>query len=314
MKHSNTWFALILIASALLLSAARNTCAEPRSENHASKSERRSGDSNATSDPITTPINQPSAYSTSTDGGRITYNYNGDFKYAAPTPAPESGWKKFGDIANVASAIAVAFFTMMLWHVSRQQKVLAEQTEETAQRSVEVTRLAYLASRPYVTADEFVMKNFTTVNRLPDDAPPLTFMVVNFKLKNVGKGPAIIRIARAKLKIVSNDPEAWKFLPNPIDDWGDLSDCVPVPLEARVIPSDSSVLATTGFTPLPSEEEYKAIKMTYDQHIVIYGSLEYFDAAGEKYTAGFGVIYRPKGLLGENEFFSTGPAKYNPLI
>jgi hypothetical protein len=203
------------------------------------------------------------------------------------------------------ATIAIAKFNKQLVGVTHD---MPKATAEAAK----FTKLAYIANRPYLTADEFILKNFTTVNRLPDDAAPFTFMVANFKLRNVGKGPAIIRIARAKMKIVPNDPEAWKFLANPADDWGDLSDCISIPLSARVIPADGSILATTGFTPLPSEEEYKAIKMTYDQHIVIYGSLEYLDATGQKYEAGFGVIYRPKDML-DAEFFSTGPAKYNPL-
>jgi hypothetical protein len=229
--------------------------------------------------------------------------------------APNNEEKDASDRATVVIAVftvvmglatvAIAIFNCQLVGVTN------EMTKATAE-AAKFTKLAYIANRPYVTADEFVLKNFSTVNRLPDDAPALTFMVANFKLRNVGKGPAIIHIARAKMKIVPNDPEAWKFLPNPSDDWGDLSDCVSIPLSARVIPADSSILATTGFTPLPTEEEYKAIRMTYDQHIVIYGSLEYIDAAGQKYEAGFGVIYRPKDML-NGEFFSTGPAKYNPL-
>ena len=267
MKHSCICFALILTVSALLLSGARNA----RGENNASKVETNSGESHATSDPVATPINQPTAYGTSTEGSRVTYNHNGDFKYVAPPPSAQSDLKKVGDIANLLSTIAVAVFTGMLWYVSKQQKLLAEKTEETARRSVEITKLEYLANSPYVFADDFVLKNFSTRNRLPEDAAALTFMVANFQIKNVGKGPAIITAARAKLKILPDDPANRRLLPNPSDDWGDLSDCVSIPLSARVIPAERSITASTGFAGLPSEEDYRAIKMTYDKHIVVYG-------------------------------------------
>jgi hypothetical protein len=185
--------------------------------------------------------------------------------------------------------------------------------EEISRRSVKITQLAYLANSPYVFADDFILKNFTTRNRLPDDAAALTFMVANFQLKNVGQGPAIITIARAKLKILPDDPTNRKLLPNPSDDWGDLDDCVSIPLSARVIPADKSITASTGFAALPSEEDYRAISMTYDKHIVVYGLLEYTDAAGQTYKGGFGVLYRPKRMLGDDDFFTTGPIKYNRL-
>ncbi len=173
-------------------------------------------------------------------------------------------------------------------------------------------RLAYIANRPYVFADDFVMKNFTTQDRLPEDTTGIIFMVATFKLKNVGKGPAIVRSAKAKLKTVPNDPSKWRLLPNPSDDWGDLSDCIAIPLSSRVIPDGGFIDASTGFNGLPSEQDYRAIKMTYDKHIVVYGTIEYTDAANRRYTVGFGVLYRPQGMLND-EFWITGPTGYNLL-
>ncbi len=53
--------------------------------------------------------------------------------------------------------------------------------------------------------------------------------------------------------------------------------------------------------------------MTYDKLIVVYGLLEYIDAAGQTYQGGFGVLYLPKGPFSEDDFFTTGPIKYNRL-
>jgi hypothetical protein len=304
--------ASILIAFALLLCTGRNAISEPGGKRNISKAERDDRQLAASGSPIAAPVHQRSQKQTDSHTSSETNNYSGTFKSDAQANPPEGFWRTAGDIATVVSAIFVAVFTGLLWHVSKQQKRLAGKTEETTRRSVEVARLAYVANSPSVFADDFVLKNFTTTERLPDDTTGLIFMVANFKLRNVGKGPAVIRMAKAKLKILPNEPKNWQLLPNPSDDWGDLSDCVPIPLSARVIPADGSIIATTGFSGLPSEEDYKAVKMTYDKHIIVYGSLEYTDASGEKYDLGFGVTYRPQGMLND-EFFSTGPAKYNRL-
>src|SRR5713101_5092223 len=122
MKLSNTWFALTLIASVSLLSAARNASGEPHSRIHTSKIEAGSRKDIAGSEPVAPPIDQSAAEKSNARSGGETYNYNGTFKYVAPANPPESGLRQLGDVATVLSTIAVAVFTFMLWYVSNRQK------------------------------------------------------------------------------------------------------------------------------------------------------------------------------------------------
>lgn len=126
MKPSKTWFALILIASVSLLSAARSVSGEPSSQQHAKKVEEPSREYVASGDPVTPPVNQSAAEKGNGRSGGETYNYNGNFNYTPPPIPPDSDWTVAGEIASVASAVLVAVFTALLWHVSRQQKGVDE--------------------------------------------------------------------------------------------------------------------------------------------------------------------------------------------
>src|SRR5580658_8526032 len=122
MKHSSTWFALILIASALLLSAVRSASGDPSVKKNTSKVEDTRDENKTSGSPVATPINHSAAEQSVTHSGGETYNYN--FNYTPPPTPPESYWSIAGEIASVASAVLVAIFTALLWHVSRQQKGL----------------------------------------------------------------------------------------------------------------------------------------------------------------------------------------------
>jgi hypothetical protein len=307
MKRANTWYASILIASALLLIGNRSASADAvkpnpvPSSSHIEKQNESGSFSQQQGQPEPTPFNLTNSSPSPNLGNETRKDQD-----QTDGDGMSSCLMITATIVMTLATGAIAWFNFQLVGVTDEMK-------KATAKAAEFTRLAYLASRPYVVADEFVLKNFTTRNRLPDDAVALTFMVANFQLRNVGKGPAIITAARAKLKMLPDDPKSRKFLPNPSDDWGDLSDCVSIPLSARVIPAETAITASTGFAGLPSEEDYKAISMTYEKHIVVYGLLEYIDAAGQTYKGGFGVLYRPKRMFGDDDFFSIGPIKYNLL-
>src|SRR5258708_7148173 len=150
MKHSSTWFALILIASASLLSAARNVSGEPRSSAHTNKIEANSREYVASGEPVATPIDQPLRGTTDARSGGETNNDKDTFKHVVPADSPEGFWEKLGDVATVLSAIAVAVFTFMLWCVSDRQKELMENAEAISRRSVEVAENSLDIYRPFL--------------------------------------------------------------------------------------------------------------------------------------------------------------------
>lgn len=211
MKHSSTWYTSILITSVLVLSATINVSGEPRSQKHARKVEAGDYQNAASGDPVATPINQVSTNKPDAHSGGKAYNYNGTFKCVSPPAAPEGGWKNIGDIATVASAIAVAFFTGMLWYVSKRQKELMEKAEATSRRSIELARTALKAERPFVFAES--LKLITTARPVEPSLQALFGSKVfgqrepnvgklefgfSYLLKNRGKGVAIVDSIRTR--------------------------------------------------------------------------------------------------------------------
>jgi hypothetical protein len=95
----------------------------------------------------------------------------------------------------------------------------------------------------------------------------------------------------------------------PIGRLGDLSDCVAFALDSQVVAADGTTKAQV-LASLPSEDDYLALKVAFTKHIVVYGSLDYLDAAGRPYSAIFGRVYRPKDMLND-EHFTLGPRRYN---
>jgi hypothetical protein len=268
----------ILVASALLPSAARTARAEPRSEHHASTVETHSRDSYANSDPIATPINQPTAHSTSTEGGRVTYNYNGDFKYVAPTATEESGWKKFSDIANVASAIAVAFFTGMLWCVSRQQKELMQNAEAISRRSVEVTELALTREKiPLVFVKQPERPTFLSGvgnNRS---------LSVTYKFKNYGNGPAFMY--SMAVNCAGLEEFSLIKLVAPIDRTFSSGEVIPAGEDTPLLQAECRVPLT--------DEEWRTFSRepTSKRKFFLYGEIAYTDIWDDKWVTGFAWIY-----------------------
>jgi hypothetical protein len=295
MKLSNIWFALILIALALFPSAALNVSASSPSPRPTPKPNESAALGNQQSHQQVTPI----GISDSSQPSQQTGTPKGEQTNGSDTAT--------GLIA--AFTIVMALATIAIAKFNRQfVGVTHEMTKATAE-AAKFTKLAYIANRPYLIPDNFVMLNFTTQARRTDQHG-LVFMTVEFVIKNVGKGPAIVEKAGAKLKILPDDPTNHRgWYPNPSDDWGDLSDCVALALDSQVIAADGTAKAQV-LANLPSDDEYLALRVAFTKHIVVYGSLDYLDAAGEPYSAIFGRIYRPKDMLNDAHF-TVGPRRYN---
>jgi hypothetical protein len=202
MTHSSTWFSLILIASALLLSAARNASGEPHSKQHASKVETAGHNDESGGGPVATTVNQSATEKANTGGGGVTYNYNGNFKYSVPANSAEGFWKKLGDVATVLSTIAVAVFTFMLWYVSKRQKELMEKAEDISRRSLEVAALALNTDRPYVFIESPQLNHTAEfVDMLRGRPTDREHIMFTCNLRNHGNGVALLESVRIRLVV-----------------------------------------------------------------------------------------------------------------
>jgi hypothetical protein len=207
MKPSSTWFALILIASVLLLSGA--SCSKRPSPvpnpRHIEKQNEPASFGQQPGQPDPTPFNRTNSPVPNLGNETSKDQTDGD--------SMSSGLMIAATIVMALATGAIAWFNFQLVGVTNQMR---KATAEAAK----FTKLAYIASRPYLIPDNFVMLNFTTQIRRTDQRG-LIFMTVEFVLKNVGKGPAIVEKAGAKLKILPDDPTNHRgWYPNPSDDWG----------------------------------------------------------------------------------------------
>ena len=124
MKHSNTWFALILIASALLLSAEPNVSAESPSPKPTKKSDSATTRHYENPRPVPTLSNQPSAEPTATSVNNYSYSYN----YYRPSSESPPVW------FQILTTIVLLAFTGGLWWTSvKQWQALQEQAKLTEQ-------------------------------------------------------------------------------------------------------------------------------------------------------------------------------------
>lgn len=193
MKQSNTWYALILIASALLLNAARSATAEsPSQQNQGRQAETSAQEHNAIADPTASTINQQTSKPTPTSGA--TYIYN---QYQQSSP-----WGDFPTWLEAIASIGLAIFAF--WQINfvkrtttasenaaeaardavratQQYVELTKELSETTKQSVELARLSLSTERPYITV--------TPVGLFPSASGAR----VNLALRNDGSRPAIIK-------------------------------------------------------------------------------------------------------------------------
>jgi hypothetical protein len=125
MKLSKSLSALILIASALLLSAAN--AANPSNRPHTNQIEQTPGDHHTAAAPTLTLSDQRGSGPTSSQSTANTYNYY--------YPAPETWLSFFGHIAAIVSAVLLTVFTGGLWFTSIRQWQIANQSLRVAQRA-----------------------------------------------------------------------------------------------------------------------------------------------------------------------------------
>jgi hypothetical protein len=206
MKHSSTWFALILIASALFQSAAQNLNADSPSPRPTQQPNKTSALSDYQSAQQVTPVSTPNISQSPPDTGAPNKKENNGSDTATKVIA------FFTVVAGFATA-AIALFNYQLVGVTEEMKKATAEAAEAAKQSAKAAELVLNTERPYVflegqqIAVTLCLSGFANMleHPVPIDvsADPLAHKGVDprdaanlhleFDLRNRGKGVAVIR-------------------------------------------------------------------------------------------------------------------------
>lgn len=198
MKPLKRWSMLILIASALLLSAARSESPYPKPGKHQNHGQTEAENKYAAGGPIPSPVEQPHWDVRSDTSGKQTYQYYGTFNYVPPQPA-DTFWTRNAAAITGITAILVAFSSALLVYIGKQAANAAESSAAAA-------RLALNAERPYVFVENqhlmlFWWKGSVSIQPATeqDEIPTHVEISFGFNLRNRGKGVAILKDVRLRL-------------------------------------------------------------------------------------------------------------------
>ncbi len=281
MKLSNPRFALILIASALLLSGAKS------SPQGANLNLRRVGQSNQGTNANKEEPGQTGLPNIATTQTNLHTEPN-NTKQQSIEVSIRKDWSDYGLLYVTVLVALITFF------------------------QYRIARLAYLVDRPYLIVGQTTLLNFTTFERMTTG---LALTTASITIENVGKRPAMVNEVKGQLLLL---PDAsGGGIPFPPADWGNLESLQHGAPQRKVIPEHGSIEVLVQYPRgLVSEEDYRAIKMTYTKILVAAGAIKYRPVAGwwqrlRPYKTTFGLRYNPPGFLGENDFFNVGPDRYN---
>jgi hypothetical protein len=273
--RSKLFSALLLIASVLFLSAANEVpkpSPSPRAITHNDEAAQ-TGKSKADHNAVSLEASQPRPGSEA-----------GQSQHKPIEILIDKDWSDYGLLYAALLVALIAFF------------------------QYRVSNLTYLVDRPYLIVGAITLHNMTTVVR----AGGIAFMTATVMIENVGKRPAVIKEAKGELILLPDASKGgWPTAPS---DWGTLKNLLFASLEKKVVGGNAAIELLIKYKAnLLSEDDYKAIKMSYEKILVAVGSIRYKAVAGwwHRYKTTFGMKYSPAGLIGEKEFFMTGPSKYN---
>jgi hypothetical protein len=283
MKHSNIWFALILIASALLLNGVSDgSGATPSNQPHPNQIEQTANGQQPATTPVATVVNQPSTAPTSSQPTNYTYNYY--------YPAPESWLTFFGQIAGIVTAILLTAFTGGLWWTSIQQwRAISGQI-----------RAQMDAERPWVMLQKRELKDWTLNG---DFAPRATFHMFKY-----GKGICFMERTKFRLAIYPGSPYGPQLPAQP--DYSDLA-CSFQKLIGIPIRPDKFHPTFALFQGQLDQATFDRVRR-FQSTLVFYGLIEYRDAFKRKHKHGFCSVYLPAGAYGDEPIWNDvgGPDSY----
>jgi hypothetical protein len=290
MKRSSTWFALTLIASALLLSAGKQGSAEP-SRRPIPQPNESAAFGNGEGSKQVAPIgasNGPNAVNSTEISTKEQQNTR-DASTVVITI--------FTIVTGIATAL-IAWFNYQLVGVTAEMKQVtadaataAKDSASSAEESAKVAKRALRTDRPYLLFDEPTHTGFhrplsteptaITIEEAFRDIAPL---YASLRIRNYGKGPAIIVSVVRRLVIASEYPPV-----------GDFSNCIQAQLTIDAI-------AAGEFSRIPSDwsESYQMDGTHNYEEIVgltktmmFYGIVRYKDVFSELYETAFLYRFQP---------------------
>jgi len=196
MKRSNTWFALILIASALLLSGESESSPlpSPKAEQHESLTEKQTPKTESNQSDAGSTVSEVEPEASSLVGKTATHKEQNDTDHVRP----ESSIAEILMVWITSAYVIVAFFTLL--SIKRQADI-AEQA---------ITEI----ERPWI----MVLPSAYEVQ--PSAGTPITPRSITFRwtVRNVGRSPAWLTGGRGKVeKILADDLAPVPDYPEELD-------------------------------------------------------------------------------------------------
>jgi hypothetical protein len=309
MKHSKLWLTLILIASALLLSAGRNTAAESQSKPHQRHKTHCTAyaDSQITKPTITATF-QPTAAPSTASGA--TYIYN-QYKQS-------SSWGNVPTWLEAIATIGLVAFAFWQMHFIRRSTEATENAAKAAADNAVASRSAADATAAYARIAErslfdiqrpwvlvFSVKWPSGVFPLPaDEATEPQAVAIAYSYKNYGATPAWITDAWAlffKTTNLNNLPtEPLYFLTT-------LPNEIPVAPDSPTAEVNLPLMPNIMLTP----DEIRRVERR-ELFLYAYGIIKYRDIHGRAHETRWGSVYFvPLGLDIFRGMRLNGPPTYN---
>ena len=282
----------ILVASALLLSAGSPT-PQPRPRPNPSPPGTEGG--GVQSHPETTQrvTEQNASHPTSTSTPKTQTPIRDNL-----SPKPDEQTRIEEKIAGLTRLLVLAAF--LQFGASGLAAWATRKAAQAANDSAKAAKLALQADRPLLIAEAFVGRN---INDRADYYLDAT--LVELKIRNCGKGPAIITEFIGDLRLVDE-------LPLPPD----FRECSPMPIKQTVIgagdAADCFIRYRDGKIVLFLPERDAARIQESLVTLAVYGIIRYTDIFENSYETGFAMFYLPRRYqLRYGIAFFLGPKEYN---
>jgi hypothetical protein len=282
MKLSKPLCALILIALALLLSAARNAKATSPSPTPNQTPRASSGTQNPDDD-------ERSPQATSSIGNRQSAD---QYQTPSATNTSDDRSEKYQE-AVAHSAVVQAAFAVLLFFVTSLLAYIACQ-QWLGYRNLE---------RGAMIIDNVELKDFLPESKLaPDEA---TYIV--FRFRNIGRTPLRLVESKVQFRLATELVEPPDYGEHPLN------------MRGQILPQNESLFRMYRlYDPkLPRarlpDVTYDLVTSSNDVFLILYGYIRYIDVFGERHITGFGYQYGAAASIvsKRDEFLLYGSDAYN---
>jgi hypothetical protein len=261
MRRFSTWFALILIASALLLSAGNVSAQNTVNQRASHPNSNLAGDRSQTLD--TTPTTQPAPHSAS--GQQLSDKGAQKETYALWL------WTLFASITAqgffnffvMVATVAMAIFTYQLVHANRPFFIFEKE------------RMSGYHPHPSTLTAEEKAYPFN-----------IDLLLAQITVRNAGNGPAVIHSAVGLLTICSHAPKPWRF--------SRYRECRELFVSDRMFaPNEFAELVSSGLDArLMTQEEFDSVRDD-KLRVFFYGRVKYRSMLGGRFKANFYYVFAP---------------------